>query len=187
MLRAVSQMVTSSAAATAMMTVATSIQRRHEAQRSALVMGVLTRGALVDVVLPGAWSVHAPEAILLARRAPGFLRCEVLPLAVEEFDRLVGKCLSLHVSPAARYLTGNVPAMLAVCLSIRQSPKAADDTAHRSRRERRSGRARRRLIEGAELVREAGHRTADADAAGAHASAHVVDGAPHNDVAIDDG
>src|SRR5262245_40944858 len=187
MLRAVSQMVTSSAAATAMMTVATSIQRRHEAQRSALVMGVLTRGALIDVVLPGAWSVHAPEAIFLARRAPWFLRSKVLPLAVEEFDRLVGDRLSLHVGPSARHLAGDVPTMLAVCLAIRQSPKATDDPADRSSRERRDRRAGRRLVERTELVREAGHRAADADAAGAHAPAHVVDGAPHDDVAIDDG
>src|SRR4030095_10620882 len=152
MLRAVSQIVRSSAAATAMMTVATSIQRRQAAQSSALVMGVLTRGALVDVVLPGAWSVHAPEAILLARRAPGFLRREVLPLAIEEFDRLVGKCLSLHVRPAARYLAGDVPPMLAVCLAIRQSPQPADDSADRARGERRSGRAGRRPIERARRV-----------------------------------
>src|SRR5262249_52888687 len=48
-------------------------------------------------------------------------------------------------------------------------------------------RAGRRLVEGAELVREAGHRAADADTAGAHAAAHVVDRTPNDDVAVDDG
>src|SRR2546428_177798 len=83
-----SQIVTRSAAATAMMAAATSIQRRHAAQRSALVMGVLARGAVIYIVFPIARAVHAPEAVLLAGRATGFLRSEVLPLGVEELHGL---------------------------------------------------------------------------------------------------
>src|SRR5690242_18272547 len=112
MLRAVSQIVTSRAAATAMTTVATTIHMRHAAQRSALVMGVLACGTLVVVVVPVARPVHAPEAIFLARRTSGFLRSEVLPLAVKELDRLVGERLRLHVGPSTRHFAGDIPAML---------------------------------------------------------------------------
>src|SRR5438093_8117937 len=101
MLRAVSQIVTSSAAATAMTAAATSIQRRQAAQRSALVMGVLARGALIYIVFPVARPVHAPEAVFLTWRAPGFLRGELLPLGVEELHGLVGERLCLHVRPSA--------------------------------------------------------------------------------------
>ena len=106
------------AAATAMMTVATSIHRRHAAQRSALVMAVLTCRASVDVVLPITRAVHAPEAVSLTGRPPGFLRGEVLPLAVEELDRLVGERLRLYVSPSAGNLCGDVPAVLAIGLAV---------------------------------------------------------------------
>src|SRR5262249_12318990 len=91
MLRAVSQVGTRRAAATAMMTVATTIHRRHAAHRSAFVMSVLASGALVVVVLPVARSVHAPESIFLARRSSWFLRREVLPLVVEELDCLISE------------------------------------------------------------------------------------------------
>src|SRR5262245_4269505 len=114
MLRAVSQMVTSRAAATAMMTVATSIHRRHAAQRSALVMAVLTCRAPVDVVLPVTRAVYAPEPVSLTGRPPGFFRSEVLPLAVEELHGLVGKRLRLHVGPSAGHVARDVPAVLAV-------------------------------------------------------------------------
>src|SRR5262249_24627806 len=110
--RAVSQIVTRSAAATTMMTVATPIHTRHAAQRSALVIGVLASGARVVVILPVARPVDAPEAIFLAGRSAGFLRGEVLPLAVEELDGFVGERLGLNVCPAARHFTGDVPAVL---------------------------------------------------------------------------
>src|SRR5256885_16349956 len=97
MLRAVSQIVTRSAAAPAMMAAATSIQRRHAAQRSALDMGVLARGAVIYIVFPIARAVHAPAAVLLAGRAHGFLRSEVLPPCVEELDGLGVERLGLHV------------------------------------------------------------------------------------------
>src|SRR4029077_2824114 len=60
-----------------------------------------------------------------------------------------------------------------------------DDRAHTSGREGRDDRAGGRLVERAELVGEAGHRAPDADAPGPHAAAHVIDGAPLHDVAVD--
>ncbi len=51
----------------------------------------------------------------------------------------------------------------------------------------RQGRPRSRLVERAELVREPGHRAADAGAAGNHAATHVVDRAALDDVALHDG
>src|SRR5688572_18134475 len=185
MLRAVSQMVTSSDAATRMMTVATAIHRRHAAQSSALVMGILAARALDDVVIPIARAVNAPKPMRSTRRTSRLLGGEVLPPSVEELHRLVGQRLRLHVSPPARHLSGDVPAMLSVGLAVRQSPQPPDDAADGPGREGGDGRARRRLVERAELVGEAGHRAADADAARLHAAAHVVDGAAHDDVAVD--
>src|SRR5262249_11457095 len=179
--------VTRRAAATTMMTVATTSHIRHAAHRSAFVMGVLASGALVVVVLPVARPVHAPESIFLAWRSSRFLRSEVLPLAVEEFDGLIGERLGLHVSPSARHFAGDVPAVLAVRLAVRQSTQAPNDSADRSGRHGRDRSAGRGLVEGAELVGEPRHRAADADAAGTHAPTHMIDGPPDDDVAVHDG
>src|SRR4029453_16622378 len=118
MLRAVSQIVTSRPAATSTMAEATSIHRRQAAHRSALVMGVLPAGALVDVVASVAGSIAAPEAILLPGRPSGLLGAHVLPLGVEELDRLVRERLGLDVRPSAGNLAGDVPAMLAIGLTV---------------------------------------------------------------------
>src|SRR5262249_19511327 len=186
MLSAVSQMVTSSAAATAMTTAAIAIQKPQAAQRSASVIGALPRRAPVEVVAPDARAVAAPEAIPLGGRAAGLLRSLGLPHVVEELHHPIGGGLRRHPGPPARHLPEDVPAMLAIVRAVRQPPQPADDAADALGGERRDDRAGRRLGERAELVRKGGHRAADAHAAGAHTAAHVVDGAALDDVAVDD-
>src|SRR6266545_2413595 len=187
MLRAVTQMVISRPAATRTTADATSIHSRQAAHKSAPVIAVLTAGALVDVVPAVAGSIDAPEAILLTGRPSRLLGGHVLPLAVEELDRPVRERLRLDVRPSAGDLAGDVPAMLAIGLPVGEPPQSPDDTAHGPGRERRHGGAGWRFVERAELVGEAGHRAADAHAAGLHATTHVVDGPALNDVAVDDG
>src|SRR6185295_12828423 len=113
MLRAVSQIAISSAAATSTIAAPTAIQRRQAAQSSASLIGVLPACAVVEVVAPVPGAVAAPEPVLLPRRASRLLRAQVLPDRVEELDRAVGNRLRLHVSPAARDLLTHVPAVLA--------------------------------------------------------------------------
>src|SRR6185436_18161560 len=81
---------------------------------------------------------------------------------------------------------GHVPAVLPVGLAVGQPSQPANDRAHPFGREGREGGAGWRLVEGAELVGEAGHRASDADTARTHATPHVVDGASLHDVAVDD-
>src|SRR6185312_15462890 len=142
MLRAVSQMVTSNAAATAMTTAATSIQNRQAAQSSASVIGILPGDALIEVVASVPRAVSAPEALLLAGWPARLLRSHVLPHVVEELHRPVGHGLCLDVRPSAWHVLQDVPPMLAVGLAIREPPQSADDTAHALGGERRDDRAR---------------------------------------------
>src|SRR5262245_27041843 len=186
MLRAVSQMVTRSAAATRTIALATSIQSRQAVHTSAPVMLVLAPRALVEVVVPVARPIDTPEAVLLAGRPPGLLGAHPLPLRVEELDRSVRQRLRRHVSPAARHLVQDVPAMLAVGLAVGEPAEPPDHAAHAARGERRHDGARRGLVERAELVGETRHRAPDAHAAGFHAAAHVIDGPARHDVAVDD-
>src|SRR5258705_7668227 len=186
MLRAVNQIVTSKVAATRTTTDPTSIQTRQAAQRSASVIAVLPGRAAVEVITSITRTIAPPEPILLARRSAGLLGSHVLPHAVEELDRPVGRGLRLDVGPPARHLLRHVPAVLPVGLSVGPPSQPSDDGAHTSGREGRDDGTGWRLVERAELVGEAGHRTTDADTAGPHAATHVVDGAPHHDVAVDD-
>src|SRR5213596_2873569 len=65
--------------------------------------------------------------------------------------------------------------------------EAAYHRAVHTARGRRHGRARRLIHERHELVREAGHRAGDADAAHVGAAAHAVDPAALGHVALDHG
>src|SRR4030095_518622 len=168
-LRAVSQIVTSKAAATRMTTAATSIQIRQAAHRSALVIAVLPGRAPVYVVLAITWAVCSPEAVLPAGRPPRLLGPQVLPHAVEELDRPVGCRLRLDMGPAARHLPRHVPAVLPVGLAIGESAESADYHAHALGGKSRDNGAGWRLVERAELVREARHGAPDAHDAATHA------------------
>src|SRR5215470_6279215 len=130
MLRAVSQIVTSKAAATRITTVATSIQSRQAAQSSASPIGVLPGCAAVVVVAPGSRAVPTPEPLLLAGRSTGLLGSQVLPHVVEELHRPVRRRLRLDVRPPARHLTGHVPAVLTIGVAVREPPEASDNPAH---------------------------------------------------------
>src|SRR5262249_9496598 len=112
MLRAVSQIVTSNAAATRITTAAIPTQTRHRVQSSASVMAILLGRALVQIVPAASRSIDAPETFLLVRAPPRPLRAHMLPLRVEILDRLVHRGLRLDVRPAARHLAEHVPAML---------------------------------------------------------------------------
>src|SRR4030095_11767719 len=118
LLRAVSQTVPSRAAATRTMTDATSIQIRQAAQRSASVIGVLPGRGAVEVVAPIAGTIGAPETLLLGGASASLPRPPVLPRAVEELDRPVGRGLRLDVRPPARHLVRHVPTMLAIGLTV---------------------------------------------------------------------
>src|SRR4029453_1982612 len=131
--------------------------------------------APVDVVLAITWAVCSPEAVLLARRPTRLLGPQVLPHAIEQLN-----------GPAPRPRPRHVPAMLPVGLAIGESAESADHDAHALGGKSRDDGAGWRLVERAELVREARHGAPDAHAAGLHAPAHVVDGAALHDVAIDD-
>src|SRR5271156_205463 len=65
-----------------------------------------------------------------------------------------------------------------------EAPEAAYDRAVHAAGGRRDRRARRLIHERHELVREAGHRAGDADAAHIRAAAHAVDPAPLGHVAF---
>src|SRR5689334_6155006 len=145
MLRAVSHIVMSRPAAMRMITAATNIQSRHAAQSSALVMAILTARALVQVILAVAGPVDTPKTILFTRRPARLLGREMLPLFIEEVDRLVSQRLGLHVRPAARHLVQHVPATLAIGLAVRQSAQPPDDAAHGLGREGRDSGAGRSL------------------------------------------
>src|ERR1700689_626915 len=69
----------------------------------------------------------------------------------------------------------------------REAPQTADNRAVHAAGGRRDRRARRLVHERHELVREAGHRAGDADAAYVRAAAHAVDPAPLGHVALDHG
>src|SRR5215468_10777381 len=187
MLRAVSQIVTSKAAATRITTTATSIQRRQVAQSSASPIGVLPSCAAVVVVAPISRAIAAPEPLLLIRWPARLLGSPVLPHAVEELHHPVGRCLRLDVRPSARHLTRHIPAVLTVGLAVGEPPETPDDTAHSLGSKGREGGAWRGLVERAELVGKAGHRASDTHAPCSHAAAHVIDGAALHDVAVDDG
>src|SRR5579859_5796253 len=66
-----------------------------------------------------------------------------------------------------------------------EAPQAADHRAVHAAGGGRYGRARRLVHERHELVREAGHRAGDADAAHVRAAAHAVDPAALGHVALD--
>src|SRR5208282_3809539 len=68
-----------------------------------------------------------------------------------------------------------------------KAAEAADDGAVHAAGGRRYRRARRLVHERHELVREAGHRAGDADAAHVRAAAHAIDPAPLGHVALDHG
>src|SRR5215813_4779293 len=108
MLRAVSQIVTSNAAATRITTTATSIQRRQDAQSSASPIGVLPSCAAVVVVAPISRAIATPEALLLAGWPARLLGSQVLPHVVEELHRAIRRRLRLDVRPAARHFPGHV-------------------------------------------------------------------------------
>src|SRR5262252_6984614 len=186
MLRAVSQIVTSKAAATRITTTATSIQRRQVAQSSASPIGALPSCAAVVVIAPVSRAIAAPEPLLLIRWPARLLGSPVLPHAVEELHHPVGRCLRLNVRPPARHLTRHVPALLTVGLAVREPPEPPDDTAHSLGSKRGEESTGRGLVERAELVGEAGHRAPNAHAPRPHAAAHVIDGTALHDVAVDD-
>src|SRR5262249_35441059 len=186
MLRAVSQIVTSRAAATRITTTATSIQRRQAAQSSASPIGVLPSCAAVVVVAPISRAIATPEALLLAGWPARLLGSQVLPHVVEELHRAIRRRLRLDVRPAARHFPRHVPAVLTVGLSVREPPEAPDHPAHALGGKGGQGGAGGRLVERAELVREARHRAPDANTARPHAAADVIDGAALHDVAVDD-
>src|SRR5215467_10808164 len=118
MLRAVSQIVTSKAAATRITTTATSIQRRQAAQSSASPIGVLPSCAAVVVVAPVSRPIASPEPALLTGWPAGLLGTKVLPHVVEKLHRPVRRRLRLNVRPPARHLAGHVPAVLSVGLAV---------------------------------------------------------------------
>src|SRR5215468_261994 len=186
MLRAVIQIVTRKAAATRITTTATSIQRRQDAQSSASPIGVLPSCAAVVVVAPVSRAIAAPEALLLAGWPARLLGSQVLPHVVEELHRAIRRRLRLDVRPPARHFANHVPAVLTVGLAVREPPEAPDHPAHALGGQGGEGGAGRRLVERTELVGEAGHGAPDAYAARPHATAHVIDGAPLHDVAVDD-
>jgi len=64
----------------------------------------LAHRAVVVIVTPHTRPIAAPQPIFAAWRASGCLGVEVLPLLIEEFDRLVHHGLVLHVRPAARHV-----------------------------------------------------------------------------------
>src|SRR5215470_7111738 len=170
MLRAVSQIVMSKAAATRITTTATSIQRRQAAQSSASPIGVLPSCAAVVVVAPVSRAIASPEALLLAGWPARLLRSQVLPHVVEELHRAIRRRLRLDVRPAARHLPCHVPAVLAVGRAVGEPPEAPDHPAHALGGQGGEGGAGRRLVERTKLVGEAGHRAPDAYAARAHAA-----------------
>src|SRR5262245_38163617 len=162
MLRAVSQIVTSKAAATTITTTATSIQRRQDAQSSASPIGVLPSCAAVVAVAPVPRAIAAPEALLLAGWPARLLGSQVLPHVVEELHRAIRRRLRLDVRPAARHFPRHVPAVLTVGLSVREPPEAPDHPAHALGGKGGEGGAGRRFVERTELVGESGHRAPDA-------------------------
>src|SRR5262249_15943230 len=77
-----------------------------------------------------------------------------------------------------------VPARLAVLERLREAAQRPDERAQQARAGGGEERAGRPGVERREAVREAGHGAADADAAGVHAAAPVVDRPPPGDVAV---
>src|SRR5262245_32223536 len=152
MLRAVSQIVTSNAAATRITPAATTIQSRQAAQSSASPIAVLPACAAVDVVAPVSRAIPTPEPLLLAGRPAGLLGSQVLPHAVRELHGPVRRGLRLDVCPAARHLTHNVPTVLAVGLAVGEPPEPPNDSAHTLGGEGGDDGAGRGLVERAELV-----------------------------------
>src|SRR5262250_3321398 len=187
MLRAMSQIVTSRAAATRITTTATSIQRRQDAQSSASPISVLPSCAAVVVVAPVSRAIATPEALLLAGWPARLLGPKMLPHVVEELHRAICRRLRLNVRPPARHFAGHVPAVLTVGRAVGEPSEAPDDPAHSLSGEGGESGAGRRLVERTELVGESGHRAPDAHAPRPHAAAHVIDGAALYDVAVDDG
>src|SRR5262249_23405308 len=187
MLRAVSQIVTSRAAATRITTTATSIQRRQAAQSSASPIGVLPSCAAVVVVAPVSRAIATPEALLLAGWPARLLGSQVLPHVVEELHRAIRRRLRLDVRPAARHLPCHVPAVLAIGRAVGEPPEPPDHPSHSLGSKGGESGAGRRLVARAELGGESGHRAPDAHAPRPHAATHVIDGAALDDVAVDDG
>src|SRR6516162_1030135 len=85
----------------------------------------------------------------------------------------------------AEFRTLHAPLRLLVHRLGGEAPEAADDRAVHAAGGRRYGRARGLVHERHELVREAGHRAGDADAAHVRAAAHAVDPASLGHVALD--
>src|SRR5262245_3269540 len=154
MLRAVSQIVTSKAAATRITTAATTIQSRQAAQSSASPIGVLPGCAAVVVVAPVPRPIRSPEPLLLTSGPAGLLGSQVLPHAVEELHGPVRRRLHLHVRPAARHLTHHVPTVLTVGFAVGEPPEPPDHTAHALGGKGGEGSTGRRLVERTELVGE---------------------------------
>src|SRR5688500_2693285 len=184
--RAVRQMTMSSTAAMTITSAATPIHSRHEAQSSASVILRPLRDAVVDVVALHTGPLRAPEALLLARTPARLPRTPVLPLLIEELHRLEPDTLTGDVAPAARHVVRPVPADLAARVPVAETAEAPNDPADAARHRGRDDAAGRRLVERRELVGEPRHRARDADAPRLHATAHVIDRAALDDVAVND-
>src|SRR5262249_7963894 len=91
------------------------------------------------------------------------------------------------VPPAARHVALLVPARLAVQERLGEASQRADEGAQQTGGGRRDGRSRRPGVERREAVRDPRHGAADADAAGVHAAAQVIDGPARGDIAVDHG
>src|SRR6476620_5735794 len=86
-----------------------------------------SHGTLVVIVAAGPWPIATPETTLRTGRPPRLLRAEVLPLLVEELDRLIHHRLVLHVRPATRNMAKNVPSMLAIGFAVGETAQSTHD------------------------------------------------------------
>src|SRR6478735_11352683 len=88
--------------------------------------------------------------------------------------------------PGSEFGAGRAPLRFFVDRPTGHVPQAADHRAVESRRGRRDGGARWLVHERHELVREAGHRASDADAADVRAASDAVDPSALGHVALHD-
>src|SRR5262245_61795193 len=139
------------------------------------------------LVIPLSVDVPGARVGLLAVALGLFHRAQVLELAVEEPLQLRAEGgLARFARECARYLAASIPDRLPVAIVHRDPAQSPDAGAVDPGGSSRAERARGCLVEGRELVGEAGHRAADACSAGDHAATHVVDRAALRDVALDD-
>src|SRR5215210_5442926 len=110
----------------------------------------------------------------------------VLVLGIELVDRLL-HALGADLGPAEARRPVLLPAGGEVLVHPGHVAHLADEPAHHLGGGGGQQRAGGDLVDGAELVGEAGHGAADADAAHLHAAAVAVDVAPLGDVALDHG